>query len=211
MTCRGSDNTIASLSVKNPKQSVCADDDRGMNIRLRAAIVTAAAFSYLAFSLPASAETTGYAEPHAVTGVSQLAPADEYFGPLRLSVLGLHNHIVDTASRVERGDADTGGTMKHLALLEASVRDLEGKYPADSWLPRMVLDLHRVYRRIGTEEASLRSIDVASWLLHNYRNSSEAQTLRGELAEAMQNEFAPGTPEDDAVAVPVAIADDDPS
>ncbi len=178
-----------------------------MNNRIRAAIVTAAAFSYLAFSLPASAETTGYVESHAVAGTSQLAPADEYFGPLRLSVLGVRNHLADTSVRLDRGNADTAGTMKHLALLEASVRDLEAKYPADTWLPRMVLDLQRTYRKVGTEEASLRSIDIASWLLHNYRGSHEAQALRSELAE-MQNDVSTPVAEDDAVAVPAVVADD---
>jgi hypothetical protein len=176
-----------------------------MNIRIRAALVTAAALTYLALCVPASAETVASAGPPAAESAARCAPADEYFGPLRLSVLGLRNSLTETASRIERGQFDSESTLEHLALLEASLRDWEARYPGDAWLPRMVLNLHRTYRSMDTDEALLRSIDAASWLMRDYAGSHEARTLRLELAAAMRDESSGGQPEDAAVAVPARI------
>jgi hypothetical protein len=162
-----------------------------MNTRIRAAIVTAAAFGFLSASVPVRAETTEPDAAPVVASSAHCAPADEDFGKLRLSILGVRNNISDTATRLDRGAVDVQSTLEHLALVEDSLRDLEAKYPQDGWLPRMVLDLHRVYRRIGTEEAVLRSVDVASWLLRAYPGSREAQALRGDLARALQDPAAP--------------------
>jgi hypothetical protein len=175
-----------------------------MKKRIRAAFVTVAALSYLALCVPASAETVESAEPH-VAAVSHCAPADEYFGPLRLSVIGMRNNLTDTASRIERGEFDAASTLKHLALVEASLRDWEARYPGDSWLPHMVWNLHRAYRSMPTDEAALRSIDAASWLMRNYASSHEAQALRFEFAAAMRNEPPPAVNEDAGVAVPALV------
>lgn len=175
-----------------------------MKNRIRAAFATAAAFSYLALCGPAYAETVEPAEPHAAS-VAHCAPADEYFGPLRLSVMGVRNMLSETTSRIDRGEFDSESTLKHLALVEASLRDWEARYPADSWIPHMVFVLHRAYRGMATEEASLRSIDVASWLMRDYASSHEAQALRFELAAAMRDERPQVAREDAAVAVPALI------
>jgi hypothetical protein len=176
-----------------------------MNTRIRAAIVTVAAFVYLSPAVPAFADPTITASPHVVATLSRSAPADEYFGPLKLSILGVRNTISDSEVKLDRGGMDSDRMMKHLALIEASVREWESKYPRDSWLPRTVLDLHRVYRKIATAEASLHSVDVASWLLHKYGATHEAQALRAELAEAMQNPVSTASADDEAVAMPTVV------
>lgn len=175
-----------------------------MKNRIRAAFATAAALSYLAVCVPAAAETVEPAQPQAQS-VSHCAPADEYFGPLRLSVIGVRNNIAETESRIERGEFDSASTLKHLSLVEASLREWEARYPGDSWLPRLMLDLHRAYRSMATEEASLRSIDAASWLMRDYASSREAQALRLELATAMRDESSKPAQEDAAVAVPALV------
>lgn len=131
---------------------------------------------------PAFAQTT--AAPHAIA-----APADEYFGPLALSVIGIQNSISRNDTRLDRVGLDPNDALKSVALLEASVRDWERKYPGDRWLPRTVLALHNAYRRMPTEAAALRAVDVAAWLLEKYPASDEAKSLRTELAA----EIAPVT------------------
>src|SRR5271155_5912702 len=125
-------------------------------------LATALSAVVLAFSTtaPAFAQSTADEAP-AYASASRSAPADEYFGPLRLSVLGIRNSIAETTLRLDRVGLEVGDTMRNVGLVEASVRDWESKYPGDSWLPGIVLSLHRVYRRIGTQEAITHSIDVA--------------------------------------------------
>jgi hypothetical protein len=181
-----------------------------MNVRTRVAIATLAALSYLSAAVSADADTATPAGPPATAsapvGAAAIAaagaPADENFGPLRLSVLGVHNYLANAAARIVRGGIDPARTVEHLALIELSVRDWETKYPRDAWLPRAVLDLHRAYRKIATDDAALHAIDAASWLLHKYGASHEAQALRTELAEALENPVATASAQEEPVDMP---------
>jgi hypothetical protein len=154
-----------------------------MKRRSRLAISLAALLALSTFS-PASAQTTvdGAAAPR--TLASRVAPADEYFGPLKLSVLGIRNTINDTTVRMSAG-VDENDTMRCLGLVEASVRDWEAKYPGDTWLPRIVYSLHHAYRKVATRDSLLHSIDVASWLMEKYPASEEAKLVRAELANGV--------------------------
>jgi hypothetical protein len=131
-----------------------------------------------------SANATAFAETTAATS-SISAPADEYFGPLGLSVIGIQNSISKNDMRLDMAGLDQGDVFKNVNLLEVSVRDWESKYPRDRWLPRTVLALHNAYRRMAGEAAALHAIDVAAWLLDKYPSSEEAQGLRAELAGEM--------------------------
>jgi len=140
-----------------------------------AALFTSATFSTAAVALPVPA-----------AAAQKLAPADEYFGPLELSVLGIRNSLKDMATRLDADPAaDTEATLRRVALIESSVRDWETKYPADAWLPRTVLAIDRVYERIHSEDGRRHVTETASWLMGKYASSDEAQTMRTEFAEAM--------------------------
>lgn len=112
----------------------------------------------------------------------RLAPADEYFGPLKLSVLGIRNSLHDEATRLDAsssGDADSA--FQHVTLLEASVRDWETKYPGDTWLPRTLLSLERLYAKIESDRSRQHAGAVASWLIDRYPASPETLQLRAEF------------------------------
>ena len=158
---------------------------------IRTAVVTIAAVSSLFAAVPASADTMADQATHAAL-LAKSAPADEYFGPLALSVLGIRNTIAQDTLRLDRAGMQSDDSTKSVELVEESVREWETKYPADSWLPRMVLALHHAYRKIATSESMQRSIDTASWLISRYPKSAEATTARGELVEAMSS----STPDD---------------
>jgi len=158
-----------------------------MKRRSRLAISSIAALLALSTFSPAFAQATvDGAAPHALA--ARVAPADEYFGPLKLSVLGIRNTINDTTLRMSAG-VDENGTMRCLGLVEASVRDWEAKYPRDNWLPRIVYSLHHAYLKVATRDSLVHSIDVASWLMEKYPASEEAKLVRTELANGLS---APG-------------------
>jgi hypothetical protein len=140
-----------------------------------AAIVAIAAGLTLSAPLSAAAQSTP-------AQIARAAPADEYFGPLGLSVIGIQNSITQTGTRLDRIGLDNGDALRSVRLVEQSIRDWETRYPGDVWLPKTVLALHRVYRRIASVEAGERAIDCAAWLLAKYPESDEARTLRSELA-----------------------------
>lgn len=140
-----------------------------------AALLSSATFSTAVVTLPTTA-----------VAAQKVAPADEYFGPLAMSILGIRNSLRDTAARLDADpSADANSALRHVALIETSVRDWESKYPGDSWIPRTLLSLHRVYSRIHTEDGRQNATRIASWLMSKYTVSAEAQTLRAEFSEAM--------------------------
>ncbi len=163
---------------------------------IRGSILTIVAVSTLFSTVPAVADTTPANTYAAATAFAHAAPADEYFGPLGLSILGIRNMLEATTQRLDRS-GEASDTLQNVTLLEACVHDWEAKYPADSWLPSTVLALHRAYRKMASAESVRRSVDTASWLIARYPQSAEARTARGELIEAMTDE---GTPSDGDVS-----------
>jgi len=151
-----------------------ATDNWCMKTLRFAAVVAIAAFTLFS-ATPVTAQTTP-------EQIAKAAPADEYFGPLALSVIGIRNAISQTCLRLDRAGLDDGDALSNVGLVEASVHEWERKYPEDTWLPRTVLALHRTYRRMASEQASLHAVDAAAWLLQKYPNSDEAHALRAELA-----------------------------
>jgi replicative superfamily II helicase len=121
----------------------------------------------------------------------RLAPADEYFGPLKLSILGIANSLKDETARV---DAETAGdpdsAFQHVTLVEASVRDWETKYPSDTWLPRTVLALERLYAKIESDRSRQHASEIASWLIDRYPASPETIRLRAELTSSSSYSYA---------------------
>ena len=72
------------------------------------------------------------------------APADEYFGPFKESVLEIHNRLV----AFER-DADwhLRGELRGIDNLEVTIEDWYRKYPRDPWIPGFAARLTHVYAR----------------------------------------------------------------
>jgi hypothetical protein len=123
---------------------------------------------------PAGAQTAAF---------RRLAPADEYFGPLKMSVLGIRNTLRDEAVRLASERPEPTAAYAHANLVERSVLDWEKKYPADRWLPRSVFDLQHLYAQIPSETSRRHAAEVATWLISRYPGSMEATQMRLELAQ----------------------------
>jgi hypothetical protein len=95
-----------------------------------------AALALLTFSCFASAA-------HA-SGMRDLAPADEYFGRLKMSVLGIRNELVALERRAESGDRNVAAMSGKLAFVDDAIRDWRAHYPRDTWLPRFEAQRSRV-------------------------------------------------------------------
>jgi len=111
-----------------------------------------------------------------------LAPADEYFGPLKMSILGIRNTIKDLGLRYDVNH-DLGKTMvSSVALTEAAIRDWEHKYPRDRDVPRAMYFLQRLYAHVLDDQAHLKAQMVAKWLFADYPTSEQARVLHRDLA-----------------------------
>jgi hypothetical protein len=83
-------------------------------------------------------------------GIRDLAPADEYFGRLRMSVLGIRNELTTLERRASGGDRNVAAMSGKLALVDDAIRDWRVHYPRDTWLPRYQRQRARVATLIAT-------------------------------------------------------------
>jgi len=112
---------------------------------------------------------------------SKVAPADEYFGKLKMSILGIRNTIHDVGANIEIEPARWASLTNKADFTEDAVRDWEHKYPQDTWLAKTIFALERMYAKLDTEEGRKRSIAAMKWLVHDFPKSSEARIGKQEL------------------------------
>lgn len=138
-------------------------------MKLRLAVCIAAFFAVLA---PAVAQ-----DP-----LQGLAPADEYFGHYKLSVLGIANTIRDAGNRVDSG-ADARTLLSGpLSFVTEAMKDWEQQYPRDPWIAKDLLALEAVYLRVPTDEGFRLATQTEAWLVADYSDSEYAAKGRVELA-----------------------------
>jgi cyanate lyase len=110
------------------------------------------------------------------------APADEYFGRLKMSILGVRN-VINVADYRADGATDNGARdlCHKLMLTEDALRDWQAKYPDDPWIPKFGYALVKVYEKIdaalhkeSSNDASVHAIDLAGWLDRSYPDSEFA-------------------------------------
>ncbi len=128
----------------------------------------------------------------------KVAPADEYFGKLKLSILGIRNTIKDQGLKIDVDPDKAGSTMGSIGLTEDAIRDWQHKYPCDSWLPGTLYALERFYGKIHTEDGVRRVHATFAWLRHDYPRSSFVQIAKREDGQAT------ATPPATAAIVPAA-------
>lgn len=115
---------------------------------------------------------------------SKVAPADEYFGRLKMSVLGISNVIKDMRLRVE-SDADKSPTIfGSLTMVEDALRDWEQKYPHDSWIAKDLFALEVTYLKASGDRARVLAIKTEAWLHRDYPKTAYARQAHQALANA---------------------------
>ncbi len=140
------------------------------------------AFRHVAFAA-ALALVPLYAAPAAAdesAPPSASAPADEYFGPLHLSILGIGNTL-RLATERERASASVDA-FEAIATVERSVHDWESRYPRDPWLARSILALRSAYAASNDAAASAKVAAIGTWLVARYPASAEADVVRAQDA-----------------------------
>ena len=124
---------------------------------------------------PAAPATTKLATKQAA--LLELAPADEYFGPLKESIIGIRNTIRDLGLRYDFNHDIPVQTVASARLTERAIRDWETKYPHDPQLPRAVFLLQRLYTKVLTWDSRNRAHLTALWLFADFSKSPQAKQL----------------------------------
>jgi hypothetical protein len=142
------------------------------------------ALSLLAFIAPQPAFSATHVAM--VKFTSRVAPADEYFGRLKMSILGIRNELRDLDQRLTYSP-DAGPAALGTALfVENAIRDWEAKYPADPWLARSVYQLTHVYARIHTPDGHAKAVSALHWLVSRYHSSPFCNVAQTEVGSALK-------------------------
>lgn len=107
--------------------------------------------------------------------LTRTAPADEYFGRLKISPIGIHNEVIRVNKYLDVG---WGYRMQPAALqVDSAVEDWQKQYPRDYTLPAELLDTYKLLERIGTPETKASGDRVKNLLLVQYPSTRQAQEL----------------------------------
>lgn len=93
---------------------------------------------------------------------SRLAPADEYFGPTKMSPLEVTNRIHDAEIR--------GASYRGLMSTQAAIEDWTHKYPADPWIAPREYRLSRLFQRLHSRQGSAEAAHCRAFL-HSHFHS----------------------------------------
>jgi len=107
--------------------------------------------------------------------LTRTAPADEYFGNLKFSPIGVRNEVVRINKYLDKG---WGYRMESDSLqVENSVADWQKQYPHDSTLPATLLDAFKLLERVETPKTKDAAQRVKTILLVQYADSRQAQEI----------------------------------
>jgi hypothetical protein len=113
---------------------------------------------------------------------ASMAPADEYFGPLKLSIIGIHNSIRDIGLRYKYNSSIGAASYASAQLVESAVRDWAHRYAHDPQLPRNIYALQRLYTQILLQQSRDRAHVIAQWMALSFAHSPQEKQLKKTLA-----------------------------
>ena len=116
----------------------------------------------------------------------RVAPADEYFGRLKMSILGIRNQLHDLDLRLQYDPTKSEDVLGAAAFVEDALRDWEHKYPADPWLAKSIYQLSALYSHVHTDHGQQNAARVVRWLLTRYARTPYASQARGEMARGLK-------------------------
>ena len=119
-----------------------------------------------------------FAAPALAVPISSLAPADRYFGRLKMSILGVRNSLHDLSARADASPGDAEHIFDIAVLVEDALRDWQSHFPRDPWIPKYAYALAQLYGKLDIDEARVRKNDTLDWLIASYPESDYAQQPR---------------------------------
>ncbi|MGC2406000.1 MAG: hypothetical protein WA431_06285 [Candidatus Cybelea sp.] len=116
------------------------------------------------------------AVPHDVY-LTTLAPADEYFGPLGMSILEIENRLKHVNFMLDynygNAESDEGTNVAH------AVVDMQKVYPRDRDLPMLLYWCYTTLQRMTDEQSRQSARAIKAILTVEYQDSPQARKLLG--------------------------------
>ena len=107
--------------------------------------------------------------------LSQLAPADEYFGRAKMSPLEITNRVRDAEVR--------GESYQGLMNTQSAIEDWTRKYPADPWIPSREYRMSNLFVRLHSHDGDAEAAHCRAFLQAHFPGSSYARTAPKKIAK----------------------------
>jgi hypothetical protein len=147
--------------------------------------------------------------PHARTKPHRVvtAPADEYFGHQRYSILGIRNALHDLNIRYDGTAARTPSLYAGAAGLENAMQDWGKKYRGDLWLAHYLFHLDQLYMRVPPALGHAKVASTSRWIISAYPNTYYSRYLKhiASIRSTVVRSASP-TPSSDATPTPPSDA-----
>jgi hypothetical protein len=145
----------------------------------------------LAFAGPAAPALADDVLPTSAVPMRALAPADEYFGRARMSVLGIANTIRDAGARIDEGSPPPSRVDGPLAFVGDAIRDWQRQFPRDPWIARDLYALELVYLRVHNPQGLALARSTENWLVRDYPDCTAARDARVALGDTDEDAGPP--------------------
>lgn len=96
----------------------------------------------------------------AASAHTKLAPADEYFGRMKMSPIEITNRISDG----ERGST----SYNVLYLTQDAIEDWASKYPGDPWIPSREARITTLFLSLGSQEGYRTAVHCRDFLTRHF-------------------------------------------
>jgi hypothetical protein len=136
-----------------------------------------------------------------------VAPADEYFGRLKLSVLGIRNDVKDYGLRVDLDVHNGTAVLNNAVYVEDAMRDWARKYPFDNWLPRYAYALEGVYEEIPGDIAHKRAVRQLNYIIAYFPQTNYAHVSRMKIVAGIPTPDPSQSPDTDGGLARLAMLD----
>ncbi len=125
-------------------------------------------------------------------GSSENAPADRYFGRLRMSALRIRYEIAQLKNRYDNHRL-LAENASHLAdLTEQAYYDWAGRYPKDGWLASTGLNLAHLYEDLPGSSTRGAAMKALAFVRSHFGGTHYATRAAAELRRGIAPTRSPG-------------------
>ncbi len=142
------------------------------------------------------------------------APADQYFGKLKMSALRIRYETMQLKKRYENHDLLPDQTLHLLLLTQDAFDEWARLYPKDPWLASTGYELAQLYEELPGTVARDHAVALLVYVKSHFPETSYARESRDQLHRGIRAKLEPAwasTPSPTPSATPVVTPAPSPS
>lgn len=139
--------------------------------------------------------------------VATSAPADRYFGKLKMSALRVRYETMQLRKRYETHQLFPDQTLHLLLLTEDAFREWAREYPKDPWLASTGYNMAQLYEELPGAQARDHAVSLLVYVKSRFASTSYARESRDQLHHGVPTKPEPAW----ASATPLAPSSIKPS